>query len=730
LNSNTRAPPRTFPLIVALLALVVAIVSLGTWLFQHDLQRIRAEKVEALESVARLKTDQITWWRQERLQDAGFGASAPFFIDAMARWTEGPVRGQSRAATEERLGSYRAVYGYDAGFLVATDGTVAYAVGSSSPDLEPAERAALAAADRSGLPVMSRFFVLADRGARISVAAPMRQHGATVGHVVLRSDPEIMIFPMLRRWPSPSPTAETLLVTRDGDDLLYITGLRHAGTPPMTARIPLSNDAVAGVRAVRLGKPVTLEGADYRGVDVIARAEWVPGTDWVLGTKVDRDEILAEARDRGAAIVAFALLGILLSGLAVFGLYNRRQKALYRDLYESAQQLRTSEDRLRGVIDATPDLIAALDTEYRYITFNMPYAAEFERLFGRAVAPGDSIVELLAHLPGELAYARDVWGRALAGEQYTIVREFGDSGHERKAFELVFGPIRDAEGRVIGAVHTLRDVSARLRTERALADSEAHLRTLNDELEWLVAERTQELVAARDQAESSNRVKDIFLATMSHELRTPLNSIIGFSDVLLSGIAGDINEEQRTQLGIIHRSGQQLLGLISDVLDISKIESGKLTLRPVPLPLTDLLREQQRVFELQAGERGLEVRFEYPEEPAHVLADAHRVRQVIGNLLANALKFTDRGGVGLVAEVEGSGVRITVFDSGIGIAAEDQARLFKAFQRISPTTGRIREGTGLGLAISRRLVEAMGGEIGVTSEPGIGSRFWFTLPLA
>ena len=729
MNSNDRAP-RRLPLIVALLALVVAICSLGAWLFQRDLQRIRAEKIEALESIARLKTDQITWWRQERLHDARFGALAPDFIAAMTLWARGAVPAPSRAATEGRLGSYRPVYGYDAGFLVAPDGTVAYAVGATRTHLEPAEQVALAAANRSGQPVMSRFFLLSDRGARISVVAPMRERGATVGHVVLRSDPERLIFPMLRRWPSPSPTAETLLVTRDGDDLLYITGLRHDRTPPMSARIPLSNDTVAGVRAVKLGRPVTLEGMDYRGREVIARAEWVPGTDWVLGTKVDRDEILAEARYRGAAIAGFALLGILLSGLAVFALYNRRQKALYRDLYESGQQLRASEDRLRGVIDATPDLIAALDTNYHFITFNMPYAAEFERLFGRTITPGDSLVERLAHLPDELANSRELWGRALAGEQYTIVREFGDGGHERKAFELVFGPIRDAQGHVTGAVHTLRDVSARLRTERALAESEAHLRTLNDELEWLVAERTQELVAARDQAESSNRVKDIFLATISHELRTPLNSIIGFSDVLLSGIAGDINEEQRTQLGIIHRSGQQLLGLISDVLDISKIESGKLTLQPVPLLLTDLLREQQRVFELQAGERGLEVRFEYPEEPVHVMADAQRVRQVLGNLLANALKFTDRGGVGLIAEVEGCRVRITVFDSGIGIAAEDQGRLFKAFQRITPNTGRVREGTGLGLAISRRLVEAMGGEIGITSEPGIGSRFWFTLPLA
>jgi len=294
----------------------------------------------------------------------------------------------------------------------------------------------------------------------------------------------------------------------------------------------------------------------------------------------------------------------------------------------------------------------------------------------------------------------------------------------------VFGPIRNSDGVIIGAVHASRDITQRVRAERALAASEARLRAMNDELERLVAERTRELVEARDAAETSNRVKDIFLATMSHELRTPLNSIIGFSDVMLSGIVGELNEEQHTQLGIINRSGHQLLGLISDVLDISKIETGQLTLYLAPLPLNALLREQQRVFDLQARQRGLGLRFEVPDAPVYVLADAQRLRQVIGNLLSNALKFTDQGEVGLSTEVGETLVRITIFDTGIGIAAEDQPKLFKAFQRLVPEFGRSRDGTGLGLAISRRLVEAMGGQIGVDSEPERGSRFWFTVPLS
>jgi PAS domain S-box-containing protein len=542
---------------------------------------------------------------------------------------------------------------------------------------------------------------------------------------------------MLRRWPTPSPSAESVLITRQGRSMLFITGVRHGPRAPMSLRIPMDDDEVAAVRALGSRRAITVEGRDYRGVDVIERAEPVPGTDWVLSAKVDRDEVLADTRYRGLTILGFALLGTLLSVLSVMLLYNRRQQRLLRAVVEAGrgrhEALETAETRrqqLRGVIDATSDQIAAIDRDYRLVAFNKAYADDFRHIFGADIAPGDSMLEKLAHLPAERANAESAWGRALRGEQYTTEHEFGHAARERKTFELAFSPMRDESGEVTGAVHILRDVTDRVRAVRALAASEARLRQLNDDLERVVAERTRELVEARDLAESSNRIKDIFLATMSHELRTPLNSIIGFSDILLSGIAGELNAEQKTQLGIIHKSGQLLLALISDVLDISKIEAGQLRLQPAPVPLQELLREQQHVFDLQARERGLEIRFDYPATPVVVLADAQRVRQVIGNLLSNAIKFTDRGKVGLVVAVLERRVRIEVADTGIGIRPEDQADLFKPFRRVAPKHGGGRDGTGLGLAISRRLVEAMGGEIGVSSTPGQGSRFWFTLPLA
>jgi signal transduction histidine kinase len=245
-------------------------------------------------------------------------------------------------------------------------------------------------------------------------------------------------------------------------------------------------------------------------------------------------------------------------------------------------------------------------------------------------------------------------------------------------------------------------------------------------LEHEVHERTAQLVAARDEAESASRAKSAFLATVSHELRTPLNAIIGFSSVLLQG---DVTPEQRKQLAIINRSGLRLLELIREILDITSIEAGHLYVQIAPVDLSRLLAEQCDAVQEPAREAGLYVKLVDCDPSLQVMADAGRLTQIVRNLLANAVKFTDRGGVTVRCRREGATALVEIEDTGIGIAPEHRAALFKPFQRA--VKGRDnRPGTGLGLAISRRLIEAMGGSIGFESEVDRGSRFWFTLPLA
>ena len=276
------------------------------------------------------------------------------------------------------------------------------------------------------------------------------------------------------------------------------------------------------------------------------------------------------------------------------------------------------------------------------------------------------------------------------------------------------------------------DVTEKLRAERALVESEATLRTLNQQLEDRIFTRTEELLLAKERAERADKVKSMFLATVSHELRTPLNSIIGFSEILLQGLAGPLNDEQSKQVRIVNSSGKHLLALITDFLDISKIEAGVLSLQNSEFDLQELLGPDMHTHESAAHARGLEFDFvgESGAERCRVNADAKRVRQIVDNLLSNAIKFTDSGGVSLQVSHDPEGVRVTVADTGIGIVAGQIERLFEPFARVESPGARTRDGTGLGLAIAKRLAEAMGGRIGVVSDPSMGSRFWFTLPRA
>ena len=253
------------------------------------------------------------------------------------------------------------------------------------------------------------------------------------------------------------------------------------------------------------------------------------------------------------------------------------------------------------------------------------------------------------------------------------------------------------------------------------------LETQNAKLE----EQHQELTRLNAELDQAGKLRDQFLANVSHELRTPLNSVIGFSDLLLTMASPDspLTDTQRDYLETIARNGRHLLDFINELLDLSKIAAGRMQLTLEPLALDALLREVADTVRAQLEARKHKLAIEPLRDTVIVTADRGRLRQVLLNLLSNAIKFTTDGGrITLSAQLAGDRVRVAVSDSGIGIAPDDQQKLFREFVQLDGSASRRYEGTGLGLALSKRLVELHGGAIGVESQLGKGSTFWFTVP--
>jgi len=300
------------------------------------------------------------------------------------------------------------------------------------------------------------------------------------------------------------------------------------------------------------------------------------------------------------------------------------------------------------------------------------------------------------------------------------------------SYTQVFAPMR-WEGQGVGYLYVIRSPVA------PFSDKEIGLlKTFADQAAIAIqnARLFHEIEDKSRQLEAANRHKSEFLANMSHELRTPLNAIIGFSEVLAEQMFGDVNDKQMEYLKDIHSSGQHLLALINDVLDLSKIEAGKMELDLSCFDLGLLLEHSATLVRERAQRHGLSLELDVGDGLGEWVADARKVKQIVVNLLSNAVKFTPNGGSVSVRARHLNGVdgragdwaEVSVTDTGVGIASEDQAMVFEEFRQAGGDVLRKAEGTGLGLALVKRFVELHGGAVTLDSAPGHGSTFRFTLP--
>ena len=375
---------------------------------------------------------------------------------------------------------------------------------------------------------------------------------------------------------------------------------------------------------------------------------------------------------------------------------------------EAGEGILIPDVSFQSIVEAAPDAMLIVDRHGRIALIN----GQVEQLFGyaRQELVGQA-VELLVperfrsrHPTYRATYSGDphprpmgsgleLWGRRKDGSQFPV--------------EISLSPVASGEGGLV--VAAVRDVTERKRLEE--------IRRKSEELQ---------VQAARE----ANRLKSEFLANMSHELRTPLNAIIGFSEMLYDGKAGPVSVEQQEYLGDVLTSSRHLLQLINDVLDLSKVEAGKMEMRPEPVDLGALIAQVRDTLRSLAAEKRIHVEVERDSSVSGVVTDPARLKQVLYNYLSNAIKFTPDGGrvVVRVAPEGDDCFRLEVRDDGIGIASADMPRLFQEFQQLDSSLGKKYPGTGLGLALTKRIVEAQGGEVSARSTAGEGSVFSALLP--
>jgi PAS domain S-box-containing protein len=393
-------------------------------------------------------------------------------------------------------------------------------------------------------------------------------------------------------------------------------------------------------------------------------------------------------------------------------------------VFHDITERKLAEELLRRnehIVASSRDMMALLDTDFVYLATNETFASAFgkarEELIGRTAAEvfGAEFFEAVIKPHAE---------RCIAGNNVNFQAWFDFPNHGRRCMDVTYSRYVDKVGSTKGFVVIARNIAKLKSVEEKLKKHQSHL-------EKMVEERTTQLTASQQLAEAANIAKSAFLANMSHEIRTPMNAIIGLTHLMQNAEA---TPAQAEQLSKIDNATEHLLAVINDILDISKIEAGKLVLEQVDFSLDAILNTIESLLSNQINSKGLIIDLDVGEVPLWLHGDATRLRQCLLNYTGNAIKFTQHGTITLrVRQLQenddGVWLRFEVQDTGIGIAADKLKNLFQTFEQADVSTTRKYGGTGLGLTITRRLAQLMGGEVGVESELGKGSTFWFTARL-
>lgn len=683
-----------FPLRIlpAFLLLALGIVAAGVSYYRNDKENFRSTAESQISAIADLKIAELVQWRRERMIDGSQFNDNPAFAGLVKRYFENPEDAEAQRQLQAWLGNIHADGQYGRVRLLDAQGTDRLRIGDKSFAIDSPILQRLPDVLKGDDTTVLLDFFRSEHDHRVYLAAmtPVFDNpaeGPPLGAVVLIIDPTTYLYPFIKRWPTPSRTAETLLVRRDGNDALFLNELRFQTNAVLNLRVPLDHVELPSVQAA-LGHECVMDGVDYRGKPVLAATRIVPGSTWALVARIDAAEIYAPQRERLWQIIAMssALMLALVGAASLF--WRRLHLQMYREKAEAGEQVRISEIRYRRLFETTRDGILILDAETGMVVDVNPFMVE---LLG---CPSDVF---LRRKVWELGFFKDILA---SQENFAELQDKGYIRYEDLALETNNGRRIDVEftSNVYGVEHrkviqcNIRNISDRKQAERELQEKNAEL--------------------------------ERFLYTASHDLKSPVVTVRTFLGYLAQDIAANDAGRIEKDMRYIRDAADKMSRLLDELLEVSRI--GRVVAPPVRMTLRSLADDALIAVAGTLSKSGVTVTV---NDPGILLCgDRPRLEEIWQNLVENACKFMGaqkEPHLEIGVELRGAETVFFVRDNGSGIDPRYHQKIFGLFEKLDPKA----EGTGIGLAMVKRIVELYQGRIWVESEgQGHGSCFFFTLP--
>jgi PAS domain S-box-containing protein len=723
-----------FVALIIFSAVSTLIIVLGYDIYQNQKKYINNAASQQLTAIAELKLSEINNWRNERIGDANVICKNNVFASDVMQYFINSSSLEAKKNILSLLSATQKSYQYKNILLLDKKKKVRLALNKYDSDFGKVHSDVINDALEKNNIVFSDFYKdNKDGNVYLSIAIPIVifQKGNTmhIGTVMIILDPNIRLYPTIKLWPVASETGESLLVHREGNDVVYLNELRQIKNIPLMMRYPLSESSLPAVKAV-LGWEGVVHGTDYRKKSVLAAIKAIPNTSWFLIAKVDTEEIYAPLKERFWMTIFFIIVNILVLGVIVAYIWRYQQAKYYREQYELEDK--RASLYARSLIEAALDPLVTISPEGKIMDVN----ESTESITGRSRS--ELIGSNFSNYFTEPEKANE--GYKLVFEK-GIVRDYSLSirNVSGKVTEVLYNAslYKNETGEVQGIFAAARDITELRRIEKEL--KQAH-----NELELRVKERTKELQIANETLQSeiterkeiekliemrtkllevTNKELESFSYSVSHDLRAPLRAIDGYTRMILRDQRDKLDDDAKRKFDLI-RSNTQIMGkLIDDLLSFSRL--GRLELNMSKLDMESLVNDVW--MELQIINPDRKIDFRIKNVPPG-WGDRTLIKQVYSNLLSNAVKYTkfkDKAYMETGGYTESDENIYYIKDNGVGFDMEYYDKLFGVFQRLHSADDY--EGTGVGLAIVQRIIHRHGGRVWAEGKVEEGATFYFTL---